>query len=398
MRHSDSGHEIPYPVDRALDALADQPGIWPLRVHHIGVPLHVAQVSATVQAREAFDLLDRYVGLAITDGELRSVAEISGFLGITADTVRRVLRFLGEIGHVTGADGALALTPLGLDSARDDTRYTPKEDRSRLYFDGVRGWPLPSRFYARGVRLLDHDAAFGQHRFRLFKHETGFSSDAVTALAARQDRADYNLPDEHENPQAVGNHPAYLPCYIITAATSAGYRLLAFSAADAAASDPHLEEIFRSWHALNQAMLTEDGTQAQRERRSEMESWLKVRGLSITQSSQAGEKIPRLALPARHFPAVDAPVRSRGEFPRDRVGSYVTPGSTVLQLWCEDPGIRRDAALERALPYATPSRHTKPEVTAFLAQLSARLDLPEPLTLEALDTHSRQACQGPLGY
>jgi hypothetical protein len=118
----------------------------------------------------------------------------------------------------------------------------------------------------------------------------------------------------------------------------------------------------------------------------------------MTQHSRAGENIPRLVLPPRHFPSADTPVRSRGEFPRDRVGSYVTPGSTVLQLWCEDPDVRRDAALERALMYAAPSRHTETEVAAFLEQLSARLDLPEPLTLEALDTHSRQAGQGPLGY
>lgn len=178
-----------YPVDRALDAIADQPGIRPLRVHRVAIPLHVAEVTATVTAREPFDLLDRYVGLAIADGGFRSLAEMAEYLGITPDIVHRVLRFLGEIGHVTGVDGALELTPLGMRAVRDETRYTPKEDRLKLYFDGVRCSPLPERFYGRGVRVLDRESAHAQHGFTLFDPATGFTNDAVTALAARPDRA-----------------------------------------------------------------------------------------------------------------------------------------------------------------------------------------------------------------
>lgn len=84
-------YQIPYVVERALENAADQPGIRPVRVYRVAFPLHVAEVSATVTAREPFDLLDRYVGLAIADGGFHSVADIARYLGVTEHIVRRVL-------------------------------------------------------------------------------------------------------------------------------------------------------------------------------------------------------------------------------------------------------------------------------------------------------------------
>jgi hypothetical protein len=386
-------YEIPYAVDRALDSVADQPGIRPVQVHRIALPLYVAEVSATVAAREPFDLLDRYVGLAIAECEFDSVAEISGYLGITPDVVDRVLRFLGEIGHLAGTDGAITMTDLGLRAARDETRYTPKEDRLKLYFDGVRCDPLPSRLYGRGVRTLDRETAVGQRRFRLLGHATGFRSDAIAALAVRPDRADYNLPDEHENLRLIGTiDEAFLPCYLIRAITSSGYQSLVFTAADSATSDPYLEEIFLHWPALNQAILTEDSSQTKL--RAELSNWLDERNMSFTQLSLAGEAVPRLVLPASHFLAADAPVKAKSEFPLRQVGSYLTPHSFVLQLWCRSTKVRREAALQRSLEYADSSRRHEADITTFLKQLSERLEIDEELTITHLRAYARRTGRG----
>lgn len=385
-----------YPVDRALDAIADQPGIRPLQVHRVAIPLHVAVVSATVTAREPFDLLDRYVGLAIADGGFRSLAEISSYLGITQDIVHRVLRFLGEIGHVTGVDGALELTPLGLRAVHDETRYTLKEDRLKLYFDGVRCSPLPERFYGRGVRVLDREGGRAQHEFTLFGLATGFTTDAVTALAARPDRASYNLPDEHESLRVLENDLAYLPCYIIPAiTTSDGYRLLPFTAASAAASDPYLEDVFRSWADLNEAMITERNSEGAL--RDELDRWLADRGLSWGQLTQAGDSALRLVLPASHYPAGDVPAKAKGTFSLHRVGSYLTPRGFVFQLWCPDVKVRRAAALERALQYDSEGRRSDEDLTAFLGRVSARLELDAVLTIADVTAYSRRTGRGSRG-
>jgi hypothetical protein len=388
-------YQILYVVERALENAADQPDIRPVRVYRLAFPLHVAEVSATVTAREPFDLLDRYVGLAIADGGFRSVADIARYLGVTEHIVRRVLLFLIEIRHVTGADGVLALTELGQRAVRDDTRYIPKEDRLKLYFDGVRCAPLPSKYYSRSVRVLSRDDALNQHQFGLLNHTGEFNTASVAALARRRDRADYNLPDEHENLTVRTVGRAFLPCYLIRARMRSGYRSLAYTAADPFASDSYLEGIMRGWPDLDQVMRAEDNTDAAM--REELTTWLDERGLSTTQLSWDGYDVPRLTLPARHFPTGDAPVRNRGEFPLRQVGSYVTPQSFVVQLWCTDPETRREAALQRALEYADVIHRNETAIAQFLEQISTRLAVEPELSVSDLRAYARRTGRGVLG-
>jgi hypothetical protein len=390
-----AGYHIPYPVERALENVADQLGVRPVRVHKVAFPLYVAEVSATVTAREPFDLLDRYVGLAIVECGFRSAPEISEYLGVTEHIVGRVLRFLAKIGHVTASDGALALTELGLRAVSDDTRYLPKEDRLKLYFDGVRCAPLPVKYYGRNVQVLSRVEALDQHRFRLLGHTCGFTTSALAELSRRKDRADYNLPDEHENltPRAV--QEAFLPCYLIRVRTSDGYRSLVYTAASSSASDAYMEGVIQTWPPLAEAIRTEDNAEV--DRRAELSRWLDDYGLSTTQLTWAERDVPRLTLPARHFPLDDAPVKNRAEFPLRQVGSYLTPRTFVVQLWCMDERIRREAALQRALEYADATARDAADMTQFLIQISARLELQPPLTLTHLRTHAHRTGHGALG-
>lgn len=389
-----AGYHIPYPVERALEDVADQPGVHPMRVHRVAFPLHVAELSATITAREPFDLLDRYIGLAIAECGFRSVPEISDYLGVTEHIVGRVLRFLAEIRHVTASDGVFGLTELGLRAVRDDTRYIPKEDRLKLYFDGVRCDPLPSRYYGRNVRVLSRAEAQDQHWFSLLAHTSGFATSALAELARRKDRADYNLPDEHENLMLRAAGEAFLPCYLIRVRTSNGYRSLVYTAASTSARDAYLEEIMQNWPPLAEAIRTEDNAEAAR--RDELSQWLDQRGLSMTQLTWAGHDVPRLTLPAGHFPLGDAPDKDRAEFPLRQVGSYLTPQRFVVQLWCKDEHIRREAALQRALEYADAMQRDEADMTRFLTQVSTRLDLHPALSLTDLRTHAHRTGRGTL--
>jgi hypothetical protein len=161
----------------------------------------------------------------------------------------------------------------------------------------------------------------------------------------------------------VRNDPAYLPCYVIPAVTSDGYRLLPFTAADARASDPYLEDVFRSWDDLR----------------------------------PAGESVLRLELPPKRFPAWDAPAKVKGTFSLHRVGSYLTPHGIVFQLWCPDVETRRAAALERALHYDGEGRRADEDLTAFLGRVSARLELGTVLTIADVTAYSRRTGRGSRG-
>lgn len=383
-----TGYHIPYPVERALEKVADQPGVQPVRVHTVAFPLYVVEVSATITAREPFDLLDRYVGLAIAECGIHSVPEISEYLGVTEHVVGRIIQFLAKIRHVTASDGTLALTELGLRAVRDDNRYVPREDRLKLYFDGIRSAPLPSRYYGRNVRVLSRAEALGQRRFRLLGHTGEFTAGALAELARREDRADYNMPDEHENLTLRAVHEAFLPCYLIRVRTGDGYESLVYTAASSSAKDAYMEETMQNWPPLAEAIRTEDSAEA--DLRAELSRWLDERGLSITQLTWAGRDTPRLTLPARHFPLGDAPVKDTAEFPLRQVGSYLTPRSFVVQLWCEDEHTRREAALQRALEYGDVTRRDAADWAQFLTHVSTRLELRPPLTLIDLRIHAHR--------
>jgi hypothetical protein len=391
-----TGYHIPYPVERALENVVDQLGVRPVRVHAVAFPLYAAEVSATIMAQEPFDLLDRYAGLAIAECGFRSAAEISAYLGVTEHIVGRVLRFLSKIGHVTASDGGIALTELGLRAVRDDARYTLKEDRLKLYFDGVRCAPLPSGYYSRNVKVMSPAEALAQRRFKLLGHTTEFAASAVRALASRRDRAAYNLPDEHEDLTLRAVDRAFLPCYLIRIRTSAGYRSRLYTAADSSASDNYLEEITQDWPPLAETIQTEDSAKTERWR-AELSAWLDKRGLSMNQLTWSGHDVPRLTLPARHFPLGDAPVNERAEFSVRRVGSYITPENFVIQLWCTSENTRREAALQRALEYVDAARRDTAGITQFLTQLSTRLELQPPLAVADLHTYARRTGRGVLG-
>lgn len=391
---SGDARQIPYAVERALEQ-ADDAGLRPVRVYWAAFPVHVAEVSALVTEHEPFDLLDRWVGRAIAEGGYRSVADIAAFLGTTEQIVERVRLFLTGIGHLAGPDGALALTDLGVRSAREDVRYTLKEDRLKLYFDGVTCAPLPSRFYGRGVRLLPLADALAQHRYQLLPHAAEFRADAAISLAARPDRADFNLPDEHRRLQVLAHEQAFLPCYLIRARTTGGSRTLVFTAADAAGSDAHLERIMANWNEIGTALRTEENDEEGQ--RAELAKWLEDRSLSLTQlTGWAGHDVPQLRLPAEHFPLRDAPVKARGQFPLHQVGSYATPKSYILHIWCTDPGRRRAAALARSLAYADTGRKDAAAIDEFLAQISGRLDISPALSKRDLEKYARETGHGAL--
>ncbi|MBS2966932.1 hypothetical protein KGA66_28115 [Actinocrinis puniceicyclus] len=359
----------------------------------MGLPLYVVELSAMVRAREPFDLLDRYVGLAIVDAECRSTADIAAFLGLTEAMVDRTLRFLAEIGHLQGEGGTLSLTELGLSAARDDQRYTPKEDRLKLYFDGVRCAPLPSAYYSNGVRVLTRSEALAQREFALLDHLTAFRTNTVAELAARADRGDFNLPDEHEDLKTLEIAEAFLPCYVIRAQTPTGPRLLVYCGA-AENDDSHLESIISSWPALDHVL----GHSDIGDPREQFGDWLRKRNLSPRNLTWIDHQVPRLTLNANHYPRDEAPSRENGTFPLHQLGSYsVLPRGHVLQLWCNDPKTRRQAALERALTYATSARRrTADDVTELLGTVSQQLELRPALTIDDLRTYARRTGQGDL--
>ncbi|NAS20431.1 hypothetical protein GT755_01880 [Herbidospora sp. NEAU-GS84] len=380
-----------YSTSRALEHAAALDDVTPLRIHPIGFPLFIAQLTATIEEHAPFDLLDRYVGLAIGDGGFRSVSGIADFLGVSEPMIDRVLRFLGGIGHLTGADGALALTERGMRSARDDQRYTAKAEKLRLYFDGVRCGPLTSAHYARGVRVMDQAHANQQRIFKLLSHSCDFRNDAVHDLARRPDRGSYDLPDELTDVAVHAVGLAFLPCYLIRARTSGGFRTLVYSAV-ASQRDEHVEAMVGEWPTTGRLLELGDSESP----RDMFGDWLREQQISPRSIEWLDALQARLSLPASRLPSDPPANRARGMFSLTQVGSYIAPRGHVLQLWCSDPQVRRRAALARALAYASASRRATADVVGFLERVSRQLDLVPAVALDELGTYARATGHGSL--
>jgi hypothetical protein len=376
---------------RALEHAADLPGIRPVRIHALAFPLHAAELSAIIEERGPFDLLDRYVGLAIAEGGFTRLKDIAAFLGVSEHMVDRVLRFLGGIGHLQGSADALSLTERGLRSVRDHRRYTEKQERLRLYFDGVRCGPLRTAHYVHSVRILNRDAGYAQRFYRLLPEACGFRPGAVAELGRRPDRSEYDLPDELLNLEVLEVGRAFLPCFAIRAHDGERLRTLVYSGI-AELRDHHLEEIFNSWPTATHVMESTDSEQP----RDHFAEWMRERKIAPQALTWVDHYSFRLILPPSRYVGRTAGTREKGTFSLMMLGSYVAPRSHVLQLWCDDARTRAKAVLARALAYATATRRTLPEVTTFLERICRHLEPDAVFTIDDLRRHAREAGYGAL--
>jgi hypothetical protein len=157
-------------------------------------------------------------------------------------------------------------------------------------------------------------------------------------------------------------------------------------------SDEHLERLCRGWTALARALALSDSGDV----RADFDGWLAERDIDPAHLRWTADGALRLTLPASRFTAAPARPGRKGTFALIRLGSYVTPRSHVLQLWCDDPRLRREAVLERALTRVVAARHpAADDAEAFLARLCTQLET-TPVTLDDLRRHAHKTGQGPL--
>ena len=78
---------------------------------------------------------------------------------------------------------------------------------------------------------------------------------------------------------------------------------------------------------------------------------------------------------------------------------HTTSTRAATRAWASSSygdSVSRTAVLSRALAYATATRRSTTEVTAFLDRVSRQLELNPTITLNALKNHVRQAGYGTL--
>jgi hypothetical protein len=335
-----------YSPQRALEIVAATDGLLPVRLFSVLFPLWEVEVTGMQRRSQPYEMLDSFLERGIAEGELGSAAGLSAFFGLERNIMDKALARLQTMGHVqAGTDGGLALTELGRASLADGVCYRDLETRRKLYFEALNSRPLPQEHYR--LRILSEVEAMsysGRNTLlRLYRFRS-WQRQAVADLERRPDRAKWNLPDEVRDLEERSVAPAYLPLYIVEARDRAtpghfGARYMVLSRVRGL-QDTFFEELVNSEPDLLDPLYAE----AKPDVKARMEE--KIAGWDL------GEKV-RLAQPApdawRAIVAPEVFLGLRPSLTMADIGQYELVDGYCLQIWCDDPALRREAALDRAL-------------------------------------------------
>jgi hypothetical protein len=360
-----------YPARRAVENAAAIPDVRPLRLFPLVWPLWQVETAASVYDEQDYDVIDRFLVRAVAEAGFADAASLSSFFGIPATLTQRCLAFLAAIGHVHHDDetGAVRLTELGLRSARDGVRHEPKESRQDIYIDRFTARPLPRRYYEGSVPIftthkVPEDALYDRSRFTPLLAWTPFREEIVLGLAARGDRAEFNLPAQLRDLRVIQHGEAFLPTYLIETADSG----LFVYTARAAERDAFFEEACRQLPAIHHMIDAEEMTDP----REFWTAWLADSNVGRGILHRLPNGVWRATLRSDAFgPA--------GRLRLSQLGSFELRKRYFLQLWSDDAGQRRQAVMDRALAMTqSPDVITKMDLCERVTTLSRQLEVPEP--------------------
>ncbi|MGW0068692.1 hypothetical protein ACWDUI_14645 [Streptosporangium sandarakinum] len=366
-----------YPARRAVEHAVTVPGVRPVRLFAVLWPLWEVEITASVYDEQAYEVVDRFLARALAEGGVGTRGGLAALFGLDPSLVDRCLAFLTAIGHLTATPGGeVRLTELGLRSVRTGVRYVPKESRQKLLIERFTARPLLRRYHRGSLTVLPaphvpEEMLADRTRFLPLYAPTAFRHQLVEALAARPDRADYNLPAQLREIRGVAVRDAYLPAYLIETDRR---DLLAYTDAGVGRDDL-IENVCRDVPALHAMIAAE----ARADPRELWTGWLADRKLGPGRLQELPNGVWRVVLTPAAFSGPP-------KLPPSQVGSFQLRGHHFLQLWCDDPGLRRRAVLERALGMARLHEvRTRADLTGRAATLAARLEVAAPTLTELRD-------------
>jgi hypothetical protein len=392
---------IRYPEERAVEDAAFGMGLVPTWLCRVLLPVWKVDVRATIYDSEAYDLIDRYVELAIARGALDNAAGIAAFYGLDQTVVDNALRFLESIGHLSRDAGRLTLTDLGANSVNAGRRYVRRlEDRRKLYFDGLTHLPLTRPYYDdRTVTYLD-GAGLAPHLTAAGREQSwgaftpvikipvvGFGPDSVASLAALPvaERDRFNLPEQVMAPElADAPEQVYLPAYLVRVVDQADtLAYLAYTQASQEA-DPEWSQACASTEEVRR--LVENEYQAGRDEGEQTAArrWVEKRFSGKFEVEwRQGQVVA--TLPASAF------AETTDAFEPRRIGSFIKMDGWYFQLWCADERQRRRGLLQLTDSYLGARARINPESAAKRLARFGRQTGFGPLSPAEIVMHARQA-------
>lgn len=339
---------FPFPEQRVLEDAAFARDVVPTRIFALLLPVWSVTIQADITEAEDYELIDRFLARGIAEGAMTTTAELADFYALEPELVDRALRALAAIGHVTEGGGRWSLTELGLRSVRDRKRYiVTRGDRRKLYFSAFGSRPLTRPYYDAGKVTLVPPAEVREirsadgPRFHALMPTTGLDGGALAALAADPQRDRFNMPDRVDRLNRLGaDELVYLPVYVVRGRTREGRRRYLTYGQVSSDADPDLSDLVERTPEVVTVLEEEMTAIRHDDERDRVRAWLSKQGLGEHPLDRTRvDDLLRVRLPASRFGA--------GGLSLHRVGSFVVQASSLFQLWCDDPAVRRRALLSR---------------------------------------------------
>lgn len=202
------------------------------KVLRFDYPVYKFPVVVTERCYEDYELLDLYLEKMLAAGGRQSVEKVSANLGLQnfLPVIRNTARHLTSIGHLNEQQKELTLTPLGVESLRQERKIYEAESKRILYFDAIGLTPFPGELYTSGVmkelRLGDSGILASSDTVDIFADYTGTTLQQLIAWDGKQ-RIAHNLPQEmtaialdpEYEQQSAAQHLLFYPLYIVISGT-----------------------------------------------------------------------------------------------------------------------------------------------------------------------------------
>lgn len=373
-----------YSFHKALDMVLDM-GAVPQRLYRVLYPIWQVQVEGRQRISQDFEELEWYIERGLHEANLTTVEELCRFYGLKQRFVEKLVGFLQGIHHIEeDQQGRLSLTQLGQVSVQQQVRILEQDTSDVLFFDGFGSQPLTREHYQIPYyTTLPESLPFKA----VYNFGQTWDEKSLKKLLARPDRDQFNLPDEVTQLRPISYDLAYLPLYIIQrrADRSELPLYLTFSRIPEK-RDKILEEVVNREPLIqvplrqaNQDDLGQAVEQTLGERNlKNKDYYLQTKGpLGPQVMVNAGVLKPQKS-------RARADNESRSLTVND-VGRYLLAREWCVWITCDDPVVRREAAIEQLLEWlqhvtATP---TEEDLQQRLKVMRDRLRI-EPVSVDTL--------------
>ena len=357
-----------YSYHRALDEALNLGGI-PLRLFQIYYPIWQVEIEGRQRVARNYEEIEHFIERGIHEIGLHSVQELSSFFGLETTYIYKLIQFLDSIGHIEIRQGKIYLTPLGIDSVREETFFEEHDTSAILYFDGIESKLLSRAHYKIPFYNTPPDIPYFYCLSNFF---SAWQENDLNQKCESPEKKQFGIPDDITYLNYGDQEQAYLPIYIVHCLVNDDSQLpsyLVFSKIRDRRDEIIEEVVNRNGYILKTALLERSQKDKHTAIKRRMESFgLNSSQWELIEDSAYGTLV---IVSANIFDSQNYSRLTKGD-----IGQYILAQEWCFWLTTDSPDIRHEAVILQILNWLQYARDmpSKDKYISRIQLLCNRLD------------------------